>query len=418
MSYLPLNIWTQWESMINVNVLRDIISVHIFCTLSALFSIVAPHVSIAQNLTPTIKLALPVEGQLGKDFWIINYVDHNVTVGAIRDYQCGMQTYDGHQGTDFALRSFRQMDSGVYAIAAAPGKVVAVVDSLYDRNKYVDRAKGYGNYVAVEHAEGCITYYAHLRESSVRVRIGDAVNTGQRLGLIGSSGTSEDPHLHFEVWLNVDPFTGGCASRYVRWEGQPSYESAYTLLDADVSTWPPILDTLRERPPSASMIGKQDTSITFWSLQQHVGNSDRLSVLWRTPDNDVWFSYEAKLDRNSTYYYWWSWIRKPAIAGKWTVEYLRNDSLVATRSFTIQQAVSVDTSQRDVGGCILKNYGDVIRCTVPDPCVLRVYDMMGRHLKSIALDQGSTAHVLDLSQPAMLEIEYAGRVLAKTMYVP
>lgn len=372
----------------------------------------------AQNLAPTIKLSLPVEGDVGNDFWIVNYVDHSTDSGVVRDYQCGKQSYDGHQGTDFALRSFRHMDSGVYAIAAAPGKVVAVVDSLFDRNKIVDRSLGYGNYIAIEHAEGCITYYAHLRRSSAVVKLGDRVRTGQRLGLIGSSGTSEDPHLHFEVWLNVDPFTGGCASRYVRWDGQPAYETTYSLLDADITTWPASLDTLRERPPAASLIAKQDTSVTFWSLQQHVSAKDVLAIQWRTPDNELWFSYEAAIDKASTYYYWWSWIRRPTIAGKWTVEYRHNDSLVATRSFIVQQLVSVDPATNPTAACVIKQYGDVVRCTVPVASQLTVFDMQGRQLSTYTLPEGTSAHALDISYPAVLEISRAGRALARTVYIP
>lgn len=370
----------------------------------------------AQLTTPTLKLGLPVEGELDKDFWIVNYVDHLPDTGAIRDFQCGRQTYDGHQGTDFALRSFRHMDSGVYAIASAPGRVMAVIDTLFDRNKMVDRSLGYGNYVAIRHSEGVFTYYAHLRRSSVLVRVGDSVQKGQRLGRIGSSGTSEDPHLHFEVWLNVDPFAGGCSNRLVRWDEQPTYSNTYELLDADVTTWPPSLDTLRERPPQAASIGKQDTAITFWSLQRHVTATDRLGVKWLTPDDETWFSYESTPGRASTYYYWWSWIRRPSTSGLWKVEYRVNDEVVAVRSFRVDPTVSVQPVDTESGASITR-FGDVIRCSVTRPCSLNVYDVQGRLVASYSVPPGTSAHVISGQGALILELADGTSTIARVVDV-
>lgn len=59
---------------------------------------------------------------------------------------------------------------------------------------------GYGNIVKVQHSNGLITVYAHL--SSIKVVKGQQVTRGQTVGLIGSSGRSTGPHLHFEVIKN------------------------------------------------------------------------------------------------------------------------------------------------------------------------------------------------------------------------
>ncbi len=59
---------------------------------------------------------------------------------------------------------------------------------------------GYGNVVKIQHANGLVTVYAHL--SSIKVVKGQQVTRGQTIGLVGSSGRSTGPHLHFEVIKN------------------------------------------------------------------------------------------------------------------------------------------------------------------------------------------------------------------------
>lgn len=67
---------------------------------------------------------------------------------------------------------------------------------------------GYGNAVYLNHGNGLETRYAHLSEISVAR--GQTVSQGATVGLVGSTGDSSGPHLHFEVRINgasVDPLT-------------------------------------------------------------------------------------------------------------------------------------------------------------------------------------------------------------------
>ena len=58
---------------------------------------------------------------------------------------------------------------------------------------------GYGNLIEINHGNGLITRYAHL--SRINVQIGDRAERGQIIGLVGSTGRSTGPHLHFELRL-------------------------------------------------------------------------------------------------------------------------------------------------------------------------------------------------------------------------
>ena len=58
----------------------------------------------------------------------------------------------------------------------------------------------YGKYVVVSHGFGAVTRYAHL--SRIDVRRSQRLRRGQVLGLVGNTGRSRAPHLHYEVWIN------------------------------------------------------------------------------------------------------------------------------------------------------------------------------------------------------------------------
>ncbi len=63
---------------------------------------------------------------------------------------------------------------------------------------------GYGRLVEIDHGFGFKSRYAHLR--SISVEKGDTVAIGDKVGLMGSSGRSTGPHLHYEVWFHDKPY--------------------------------------------------------------------------------------------------------------------------------------------------------------------------------------------------------------------
>jgi murein DD-endopeptidase MepM/ murein hydrolase activator NlpD len=56
-----------------------------------------------------------------------------------------------------------------------------------------------GNHVIMEIGNELFAFYAHMQPGSLRVKVGDKVRRGQVLGLLGNTGNSSEPHLHFQI---------------------------------------------------------------------------------------------------------------------------------------------------------------------------------------------------------------------------
>lgn len=98
----------------------------------------------------------------------------------------GGRSYEFHAGMDIGG------ERGDMIIAPANGIVLNA-----------DWQGGYGNMIEIDHGNGLTTRYGHL--SRIGVQIGDTVQRGQPIGLIGSTGRSTGPHLHYELRLNDKP---------------------------------------------------------------------------------------------------------------------------------------------------------------------------------------------------------------------
>lgn len=98
--------------------------------------------------------------------------------GARKDPVNGRQAQ--HRAVDFAA------PSGTSIFATAPGKIV-----------FAGWRGRYGRTIEIDHGHGIRTRYAHLRK--ILVKVGDEVDFRQKIGLVGSSGRSTGPHVHYEV---------------------------------------------------------------------------------------------------------------------------------------------------------------------------------------------------------------------------
>lgn len=95
-----------------------------------------------------------------------------------------------HKGVDFVA------EVGTPIYATSDGKIVKAEES----------PKGYGNHVLIQHDEHYSTMYAHMSE--IKVVLGQEVKKGDIIGLVGNTGASTKPHLHYEVQKNgkaIDP---------------------------------------------------------------------------------------------------------------------------------------------------------------------------------------------------------------------
>lgn len=122
-----------------------------------------------------------ISGRPIQSGWLSSYF------GVRKDPFTGMPAT--HKGLDFAG------EDGAAVIATGSG-VVTWADSRF----------GYGNLVEIDHGDGIITRYGHNRE--LLVNVGDIVTKGQEIGLMGSTGRSTGPHVHYEVIKNgkqIDP---------------------------------------------------------------------------------------------------------------------------------------------------------------------------------------------------------------------
>jgi murein DD-endopeptidase MepM/ murein hydrolase activator NlpD len=122
-----------------------------------------------------LSFSLPVDGRLSSPFGLKRFFNN--------------QPKNPHSGLDIAART------GASITAPAPGIVINTGSYYYN-----------GNTVFLDHGQGLITGYFHM--SKISVTTGQLVDSGTKLGEVGSTGRVTGPHLHWNVYLNntkVDP---------------------------------------------------------------------------------------------------------------------------------------------------------------------------------------------------------------------
>jgi murein DD-endopeptidase len=116
---------------------------------------------------------------------------------------------------------------GVEAYAVADGVVTETKDGIpqnipgeHSRAVPITLETVGGNHVIIDIGGGNFAFYAHLQPGSLRVKLGDKVRTGQVIGLVGNTGNSTEPHLHFHISNATSPLGS---------EGLPYTLSSFTV---------------------------------------------------------------------------------------------------------------------------------------------------------------------------------------------
>lgn len=337
---------------------------------------------------------------------ISNFVDQAAAYpDQLLDYNCGQRSYDlssgyNHQGTDIFSWPFswhKMDDDDVEVVAGAAGVIIGRYDGNYDRN--CGFGGGNWNAVYVQHADGSVAWYGHLKNGSLTGKsVGAAVVAGEYIGVVGSSGNSTGPHLHLEMYdhLNnlVDPWDGACntMNNDSWWEDQPPYyDSAINALRTHRA--PPVWEAC----PTPATINDEDAFdpvdlVYFASYyrDQLQGQISTHQIL--RPDDSVWQQWTSALDVTHYAASWWYWswfLPTNAETGVWTYR-ITYQGVVTDHRFTVGTVSSVPAVARS---------GATLRQPEPNPfnptttivfalerageVVLSVHDLQGRRVATL-----------------------------------
>ncbi|HLO75665.1 MAG TPA: M23 family metallopeptidase, partial [Magnetospirillum sp.] len=270
------------------------------------------------------RLGLPVDCQVGRTCWIMNYPDTDPSPAA-HDYTCRARSYDDHSGTDFALRDLDEMRQGVPVRAAAAGRVVAARDGIEDglwlagrKDEVVAARRQCGNRVAIDHGDGWVTDYCHMRRGSLRVRAGDTVAAGQPIGLVGVSGMTDFPHAHMGVLhfasgakdgRPVDPFTGadnaaGCGQpAQPLWAQQLPYQSG-DLYAAGFADHVPSGDEVKNHAQGVAHLPGNAPALVIWGAIFGAARGDHIVVRLTGPDGSRLLDKDVVVDGDQAWRLW------------------------------------------------------------------------------------------------------------------
>jgi hypothetical protein len=277
------------------------------------------------GIAPDPYLVYPIGGSLAGDVFIGNYVDLDPTFGVL-DWNCGAYTYDGHAGIDSGIRGFDEQVIGVPIFAAQDGVVVSTHDGEPDMN--VTWPNVPSNHVIVAHPGNRIAYYWHLKNGSVAVAPGQVVKAGQQIGLVGSSGVSGGPHLHFETRDNygpvIEPFAGPCRAGDSHFLHQPAFDGTVACRDFAICRSNPGVSAPPLSPCRDAQWVQSDQWVYFWIQTYNVPANTNWRVRYVRPDGVTSLDSGFQPFNNPAYqasWWWFVWYvyDMQVFTGTWTV---------------------------------------------------------------------------------------------------
>lgn len=309
----------------------------------------------------TVLYEWPVTSVFGLNYnsaWAIsNFVDHDAS-GGIQDYNCLSTTYNGHKGTDIYTWPFSWHlvnNNLVNAIAVAPGTIILKQDGNAD-----DHCSCFGSWNAVylEHLDGSVTWYGHLKSGSLTEKLeGATVETGEYLGVVASSGCSTGPHLHLEVYTDsdytdlIDPFAGTCNLLNAEscWNDQIDYKNSNVNAVFTHSQVPDFgCPSANENTYFDNVFLPGEILFTASYFRDQIASTQATSII-RRPDNVVWNTWPLIFSNDYNSSYWWnSWIVPNGPYGTWQLETTYNN-ITVTHEFQILESEPVLSEINGVG---------------------------------------------------------------------
>ena len=359
-------------------------------------------------------------------YGIANYVDQNTTAG-IQDYDCGTRTYNGHNGLDISSWPFAwylMENNLIEVIAAAEGTIISKADGFADDHC---SCVGSWNAVYVQHADGSVAWYGHLKKGSVTAKaIGETVSQGEVLGVVASSGCSTAPHLHFEVYqalpyqrINlIETFQGSCNSlnNQTWWAAQQAYREPTLNVIATHSAPPVFGCTAAEETPSFSNTFAPGATAHFGTYYRDQLQNQTTTFRLLKPDGSVWKTWNHTSPSTYSFSWWYFSWTLPAVnaVGTWKYEATYNGQTFV-HEFTVATASAVESAATEKQFVLSPNpTSGQISLSGPVERIenIRVFDGQGRMIQRIP---GASAQLpIDLSaRPAgvyFLEILYDGRI--------
>ena len=271
-------------------------------------------------------------------YGISNFVDQDTSFpGKVLDYNCGARSYDqasgyNHQGTDiftWPFPRYKQLNNQVQVIAAQEGIIIGKVDGNPDNSCALCTNCNW-NAIYIRHPDGSVAWYGHLKRNMTLKVVGENVAKGEFLGVVGSSGNSTGPHLHFEVYQNstytlanrIDPFAGPCNrlnGNNTWWAVQKPYREP--MINRLVTHFaPPVFGTCPdpETPNDRSVFLQGDTVFfAAYYRDQQQGATTQYTVL--RPDGSTFVNWTGTSPStyNASYWYWSYVLPVNAPMGNW-----------------------------------------------------------------------------------------------------
>jgi len=242
--------------------------------------------------------------------------------------------------------------NGVPVLAAAAGQVVGVRDGVPDVGRAVEN-KECGNGLRIQHDHGLTTQYCHMRQNSVLLKTGDRVERGQQLGLVGLSGQTVFPHLHFQVERGkevIDPFAGldrkkqcGVGAQTL-WDAQTLEQLPYhptAIYNVGFAPQKPDIKSIREGKYDNRTLDANAAAMVVWAEFFRVSAGDEIVIEITDPIGVQIHKQRIEIKFKKARYYAFSGLRLKA--AKWRSGTYRAEVALSrnTQSFSATRQIEV-----------------------------------------------------------------------------